>query len=290
MPSNFNSPIVGSAYYYRGRGAQRTVCRSTGYSLLTNVQANAVQAARDNGGSLPTAGGQTLSADQMRVIDGANVAAGPGWDDLTLRMLYAFVLYSGATAWLPAIAADLLRRNGPLSERTMKAAVWVAGAPTNDAGLRIGEGSPDNIVFEANTIFPTYGQIPPLPANRTVQLGSGDCSPISEGSSASDPITTTATFGASPLLIIALIGVTVIAIGAATRGERSNPYRPSDDELEWRRRQSLPGVKTTWMPSPRFEEITLMRHGQYVGMRKESHRDGYVTYDLPPMQQKAAMR
>jgi len=308
MASTFNSPIVSSAYYYRGRGTNRRVCRSTGFNLLFSVQAATLELLQDIG-TLPSAGGTSLSAEQMRVISGDSPAAGPGWDELTLRALYTYVQFSASrsqstraaiSAYLPSIAQDLLVGRGssgrPLSQRTMQAAMWMLDSTgfTPEGDRVYGIGSPDDISFQAGTVFPAFGQIPPLPTNWTpgvtFGVGPGDCSPIAEGASASDPITATATFGASTWLIIALVGATVIAIGAATRGERKNPSsEPSDDELEFRRRQSLRDVKMAWDPSPRFEEITLMRNGQYIGMRKESHRDGRVTYHLPPMQ-KAAMQ
>ncbi len=234
-----------------------------------------------------------VSVDQMQAVSPAN-----GWDDVTLRALYAFVQFSAhqsvtyrssIQAYLSPIAADILRRSGPLSERTMKAVAWISNSIgyTPDSRRVYGVSSPDAISFDANTVFPSYGEVPPRSSNGSVSV---DCTAIAEGASATDPITTTATFGASPLLIIALIGVTVIAIARATRGERANPSGQSDDEMEFRRRQSLPGVKTVWAPSPRFEEITLTRHGQHIGRRNESRRDGYVTYHLPHMPQKAATR
>lgn len=311
MPSTFNSPIVGSAYYYRGRGTNRRVCRSTGFNLLFSVQSAVLELLQDVG-SLPSAGGGSLAAEDMRVISGDSPAAGPGWDDLTLRALYTYVQFSASrsastrlaiSAYLPSIAQDLLMGRGapgrPLSERTMQAAMWmlastgVAPSAPGELGATVyGIGSPDDVSFQSGTVFPAFGQIPPLPTNWTpgvtFGVGPGDCSPIAEGASANDPITTTATLGVSTLLIIALVGVTVVAIGAATRGARPNPT-PSEDELEFRRRQDLPGVKMDWAPNPRFEEITLFRGGQYVGMRKESRRDGMITYHLPPLQ-KAATR
>lgn len=306
MASTFNSPIVSSAYYYRGSGANRRVCRSAGFNLLFSVQSAVLELLQDVG-DLPSAAGTTLSADQMQVINGDNPAAGPGWNELTLRALYAYVLFSSSrsqttrsaiSAYLPAIAQDLLTGRGspgrPLSQRTMQAAMWMLESTgfTPEGDRIYGIGSPDSISFQTGTVFPLFGQIPPLPTNWTpgvtFGVGPGDCSPIAEGASASDPITATATFGASTWLIIALVGATVIAIGAATRGSRSNPSgTPSDDELEFRRRQSLRDVQMAWAPSPRFEEITLMQRGQYIGMRKESHRDGRVTYHLPPMQKAA---
>ncbi len=245
MPSTFSSPIVGSAYYYRGRGTARTVCRSTGFSLLSSVQATVLELLQDVG-TLPSAGGVSVTADQIGVIDGSNAAAGPGWDDMTLRGIYAFVAYSarGRSAvapYLSAIAADIMRRGGLLSERTMKAAMWVLSSRGfNDAGDRTyGLGSPDDVEFGADTAFPAYGEIPPAPANHTLLSGAGDCTPIAEGQSAGDPITATATFGASTLLLIVAIAAGVFGIANATKAEPSTrPARPiapasRNNPLDW---------------------------------------------------------
>ncbi|MEO8069944.1 MAG: hypothetical protein ABI652_00965 [Acidobacteriota bacterium] len=305
MASTFNSPIVSSAYYYRGRGASRRVCRSAGFNLLFSVQAATLELLQDVG-TLPSAGGTSLSAEQMRVISGDNPAAGPGWDELTLRAIYSYVQFSASrsqstrtaiSSFLSSIAQDLLVGRGspgrPLSQRAMQAAMWMLDSTgfTPEEDRVYGIGSPDDVSFQSGTVFPTFGQIPPLPTNWTpgvtFGVGPGDCSSIAEGASASDPITATATFGASTWLIIGLLGATVVAIGAATRGSRSNPT-PRGDEEEFSRRRNLPGVKTTWMPSPRFSSIILVADGREIGKRTESHRDGYVRYSLPTM--KAATR
>lgn len=308
MASTFNSPVVSSAYYYRGSGANRRVCRSAGFNLLFSVQ-SATLALLQDVGDLPSAGGTTLSADQMQVINGDNPAAGPGWNELTLRALYAYVLFSSSrsqstraaiAAYLPSIAQDLLTGRGasgrPLSQRTMQAAMWMLDSTgfTPEGDRVYGIGSPDSISFQAGTVFPTFGQIPPLPTNWTpgvtFGVGPGDCSPIAEGASANDPVTATATFGASTWLIIALVSATVIAIGAATRGERKNPTL-KDDEEEFSRRRNLPRVKTSWAPTPKASTVILSLDGRVIGAR--THRNDSVTYSfyaVPGTSMKAAMQ
>ncbi len=238
MPSTFNSSVLGSAYYYRGRGAARTVCRSTGFSLLFSLQSTVFELLQELGvGMLPSAGGSTITIDQLGVINVASPSAGPGWDDTTLRALYAFVQFSSQqpaanrtaiAAYLPSISADILRRSGNLSERTMRAAVWAVDSRSfNDVGERVyGIGSPDNVSFDSGATFPVYGQIPPVPSNGTAVAGPGDCFPIAEGEVARDPVTTTATFGVDVGLLLFVLAAGVIGIATTTR-ERKNPgHRP----------------------------------------------------------------
>lgn len=214
MPSTFNSPTIGSAYFYRRRAGQRIVCRSTGFELLYSLQVTLRTALEVLG----------LPFEQVAVIDLSNPTAGPGWDDATLRALYSYV---GRTnrSYLPAIAADLLS-HGQLSERTMKAAMWTLDSQGVDSSGNdiYGFGSPDEISFDAGTVFPMYEQIPPMPQNRTVEANAGGCTPIAEGEIAGDPVSTTTMLGVSPWLVLAVVAAGVWGISEATKAEpRKNP-------------------------------------------------------------------
>ena len=201
MPANFDSPIPGSAYW-RSSGSS---CRSTGISVLVNAQG----AIRDEG------------IDVLPLNEG-----GEGWSAGTLEAVAALAARYGHSADAAAIRRNATQARVSLA--TMRAVLWAA----NSLGVRrttaadgtvtavpVHVGAPSDYAIDADAVMPAVGSVPEAPLDAAI----GElpvCTPGSTLPEVGGATTSVRSSAVSPVLIMALFGVAVVASFALFEGAR----------------------------------------------------------------------
>lgn len=224
MASNFNSPTISSAAWLHHQAGQPVrTCRSDGYSFLRTLQSELRIILAPPSPEQPWSVGPLPSVSG--VVSEIDIAAGAGWNVGTLRALYAVCRrYSSKVpaAMLSSISSDIGRvaSRQPLSASTTAAALWIAYHSTGFRRTGTGPevqvhdaGSPTEISFEANTVFPVAGTTPPLPTNGIEN--SLVC--VVGGVVVPPPVAVAGVFERSVPLLVAMLAIGVLAVSLATK-------------------------------------------------------------------------
>lgn len=211
MSSSFVSPTPNSAYWQKGT----SLCQSTGRAVLSDVRAGLIWESR---------GTMSADAESAAVQRESDEAGRSGWSvSLLLSLANLLVRYGHSPA---AVNADAARLGQTISPATMQAALWAAyGLGSRTVGSTITNkhvGAPSDFAFEAGTVFPAVGSIPPMP---TDSLTSGaNCAPGHfPGQSMIASQGATGFLGINPLLLALLIAaggfMAYKALEASRRGQ-----------------------------------------------------------------------
>lgn len=212
MGSSFISPTPGSAYWQKGS----SLCQSTGRAVLSDVRGGLIWESR---------GSMSADAESAAVQREADEAGRSGWSVTLLLSLANLLNRYHFTSQAAAVNADAARLGQPISATTMQSALWAAYGLASTSGQRASNhhvGSPNDFVFEAGTVFPTVGSIPPMPTD-AITAGASCAPGHFPGSTMIPSQGVTGFFGINPVLFAILLAaggyVAYKALEASQKGQ-----------------------------------------------------------------------